>query len=124
MASEAGFHRLTRLVALAMGGNPPMTERQIVREIYRLTKVKTDARSVGLVLMSDRRRFGLVRPRFRFFQRSARWQLVEVGSSDHPGTAGAPLPARPYPPTLSGAAAVELIFREDEPPTNAIGRTA
>lgn len=124
MGSEAGFHRLTELVAGAIYGNRPMTEHQIVRAIYRRAKVKTDARSVRLVLMSDRRRFGLLRPRFPFFQRSTRWQLVEVGSADNPGTAGAPVPARPHLPTLSGAAAAELIFREDEPPTGAIGRTA
>ena len=124
MASEAGFHRLTELVAFAMRANSPMTEHEIVRAIYRLARVKTDARSVRLILMSDRRRFGLLRPRFRFFQRSTRWQLVEVGSADNPGTAGAPVPARPYPPTLPGAAAAELTYREDEPPTNAIGRTA
>jgi len=124
MGSEAGFHRLTELVAGAMYGNRPMTEHQIARAIYRRSRVKTDARSVRLVRMSDRRRFGLLRPRFRIFQRSTRWQLVEVGSIDNPGTAGATVPARPYPPTLSGAAAAQLIFREDEPPTNAIGRTA
>ena len=124
MTSEAGFHRLTELVAGAMRANRPMTEHQIVRAIYRMSKVKTDARSVRLVLMSDRRRFGLLRPRFRLFQRSTKWQLVEVGPADNPGTSGAPVAARPYPPTLSGAAAAELTFGEDEPPTNAIGRTA
>jgi hypothetical protein len=124
MGSEAGFHRLTELVKGAMWGSRPMTEHQIVRAIYRRSKVKTDARSVRLVLMSDRSRFGRLRPRFRFFQRSTKWQLVEVGRSDNPGAEGAPVPGRPYPPTSSGAAAAKLTFREDEPPTNAIGRTA
>ncbi len=124
MTSEAGLQKLTELVAGAMRGSRPMTEHQIVRVIYRMSKVTTDAPSVRLVLMSDRRRFSQRRPRFRFFQRSTKWQLVEVGSADTPGTAGATVPARPYPPTLSGAAAAELTFREDEPPTKAIGRTA
>ena len=48
---------------------------------------------------------------------------IEAGPSDSPGAAGAPVPSRPYPPTLSGAAAADLSFREDEPPANAIGRT-
>ncbi|OLC23806.1 MAG: hypothetical protein AUG06_11280 [Actinobacteria bacterium 13_1_20CM_2_65_11] len=124
MTSEAGFHRLTELVADAMHGGRPMTEHQIVKAIYRRSKVTTDARSVRLVLASDRQRFGRLRPRFRFFQRSTKWQLVVVGPADNPGPQGAPVPARPYPPTRSGAAAADLTFREDEPPTNAIGRTA
>lgn len=59
----------------------------------------------------------------RFLQRSTRWQLVEAGPADVPGTA-APVPARPYRPSLSGAAAAALTFDEDQPPPNAIGRTA
>lgn len=98
-----------------------MTTAEIARAIQRHAKVKTDARSVTAVLAESRR----FRPSHRrFFQRGAKWELVEAGPADSPGTAGAPVPARPYPPTLSGAAAADLSFREDEPPTNAIGRTA
>ncbi len=49
-------------------------------------------------------------------------QPVEAGSADDAGGAGATVPARPYPPTLSGGAAAALIFEEDEPPPNAVGR--
>lgn len=122
MTSEAGFHRLTELVTAAMHGAEPMTEQQIVKAIHRRARIKTDASSVRRVLLAHKARFRLVRPRFRFFQRGSRWLLVEAGPADNPGTAGAQVPAWPYPPTLSGAAAAELIFREDEPPTNAIGR--
>jgi hypothetical protein len=79
-----------------------------------------DGRSVTAVLVDSRQFRRSLR---RFFERIARWKLVEVGPADNPGTAGAPVPARPYPPTLSGAAAAELSFREDDPP-NAVGRTA
>jgi len=51
-------------------------------------------------------------------------QPIEPGSAGDPGTAGAPVPAHPFPPTLSSAAAAELVFDEDEPPANAFGRTA
>ncbi len=49
---------------------------------------------------------------------------VEPGSADSPGASGARVPSRPFPPTLSGAAAADLTFREEEPPPDAIGRTA
>jgi hypothetical protein len=101
-----------------------MTEREIVRAIYRRSKVTTDAGSVRVVLRLHRERFRTFRPRFRLFPRANKWRLVEAGPADNPGTSGAPVPARPYPPTLSGSAAAELAFREDEPPANAIGRTA
>jgi len=113
--------RLAELIVSVMRGHRPMTASEIARAIHRRDKVKTDGRSVTAVLV-DSRHFR--RSRRRFFQRGARWELVEVGPADNPGTAGASVPARPYPPTLSGAAAVDLSFREDEPPTNAIGRTA
>lgn len=50
---------------------------------------------------------------------------VEAGSGGDTGAAGgagAPVPARPYPPTLSGAVAQALTFDDDEPPTDAVGR--
>ncbi len=117
MAEE---EQLGELISTVMRGRQPMTEKQIVKAIYRRAKVKTDARRVRLVLYSHPRRFSRILPPLRFF---VRWRLVEAGSVDDPGNAGAPVPAWPYLPKLSGAAAVELTFREDEPPTNAIGRT-
>ena len=113
--------RLTELIVFEMRGHSPMSASEIARAIRRHAKVKTDARSVTSILV-DKHRFR--RSLRRFFQRAARWELVEVGPADNPGTANARVPARPYPPTLSGAAAADLSFREDEPPTNAIGRTA
>jgi len=49
-------------------------------------------------------------------------QPVEAGSADDPGGAGAAVPARPYPPTLSSGAAAALTFEQDEPTTNAVGQ--
>jgi len=52
---------------------------------------------------------------------------VEAGSGGDAGTAGtagAPVPARPNPPTLSGAAAMPLTFDEEEPPTDVVARRA
>jgi hypothetical protein len=49
---------------------------------------------------------------------------VEAGSGGGTGAAGAPVPARPSPPTLSGAAAMALTFDEEEPPTNVVARRA
>jgi hypothetical protein len=119
MSSE---ERLAELISLVMRGSRPMTASEIARAVRRRTKVKTDARSVTAVLMVHPRHF--MRVRRRFFQRGGRWELVEVGPADSPGTAGAPVPAWPYPPALSGAAAATLTFREEEPPTNAIGKFA
>ena len=47
-------------------------------------------------------------------------QPVEAGTADDPGGAGAAVPARPHPPTLSSGAAAALTFEEDDPPTNAV----
>src|SRR2546428_10627735 len=49
-------------------------------------------------------------------------QPVEAGSADDPGGAGAAVPARPYPPTLSSGAAAALTVEQDEPTTNAAGQ--
>lgn len=117
----AADEQLSELIVFAMRGNGPMTVREIARAIQRRTNMRIAARSLRRVL-ADPRRFK--KSRRRFFQRGAKWELVEVGPVDNPGAAGAPVPARPYPPTLSGAAAAELSFEEDEPPTSAIGRTA
>jgi hypothetical protein len=121
MSSE---ERLAELIRMVMRGSRPMTASEIARAIRRRTKVKTDARSVATVLMVHPRHFMRSPRRLFFFQRSSRWQLVEVGPTDSPGTAGAPVPAWPYAPMLSGAAAASLTFREEEPPTNAIGKWA
>ena len=40
---------------------------------------------------------------------------VEAGSGDSSASAGAPVPARPRPPTLSGGASADLTFDEDGP---------
>lgn len=119
MTSE---ERLLELVAGVMRGNQPMTDGQIVRALHRRAHVSTDARSVRHVLTKNQRRFRPVGSRFNLFRRGVRWLLVEAGSADDPGHAGAPVPARPYRPLLSGAAAVPLAFREEDPPTGAIGR--
>jgi hypothetical protein len=113
--------RLAELIVWEMRGHRPMTASEIARAIRRHAKVKTDARSVISILVAMHQ---FRQSRRRFFQRGAKWELVEVGPAHDPGTAGAPVPARPYPPTLSGAAAADLSFRDDVPPTNASGRTA
>ena len=114
--------RMDELVAEVLRDQRPMTEAQIVRAIFRRARVTTDAPSVRIVLMSHAGRFCRVRPRFHLFRRSSRWLLVEAGPASDPGNAGAPVPAWPYRPTLSGAAAAPLNFRCDAPPTNATGR--
>jgi hypothetical protein len=121
MSSE---ERLAELIRMVMRDGRPMTASEIARAIRRRTKVKTDARSVATVLMVHSRHFKRSPRRFLFLHRSSRWELVEVGPTDSSGTAGARVPAWPYPPTLSGAAAVSLMFREDEPPTNVVGKWA
>ncbi len=118
----AADDKLAELIVSVMRGHRPMTTTEIARAIRKRTGAIADKRSVSYALKDNPRRF--VRGHRRFFQRSSRWHLVEVGPVDSPGTAEAPVPARPYPPTLSGAAAAELKFREDEPPTNAVGKIA
>lgn len=114
--------RLNELVVAVLREQRPMTEEQIVKAIYRRARVTTDAHSVRIVLVSHTGRFSRIQPRFQLFRRSIRWRLVEAGPAGDPGNAGAPIPAWPYRPTLSGAAAAPLKFRSDEPPTNASGR--
>jgi hypothetical protein len=118
MAEDDG---LGKLIASVMQGNQPMTEKEIVKAIHRRATVKTDVRHVRRVLYSHPGRFSRISRRLRFV---VRWRLVAAGPANDPGNAGSPVPAWPYRPLLSGAAAVPLMFREDEPPTNAIGRTA
>jgi hypothetical protein len=115
--------QLDELMVSVMRGSRPMTDKQIVKALQGRAKIKTDARSVRMILMSRPGRFGQVRPRFQIFRRSVRWRLVEAGPAINPGSAGAPVPAWPYRPHLSGAAAAPLTFRNDEPPANAVGRS-
>ena len=88
----------------------------------RALSMAPNARSVRLVLRAQPKRFRQAKDRFRFLRRSARWQLVEAGPAEDPGTSGALVPARPRPPYLSGSAAAALTFRQEEPPPQAIGR--
>jgi hypothetical protein len=119
MSSDGDSRELADMIADVMRGSRPLTVRQIATAIERRSGVTTDPRTVTVVLIKNRRRFGLYRP--RFFQRLAKWHLVEAGPADDPGNAGASVPAWPYRPTMSGSAAVPLAFREDDPPTNAMG---
>jgi hypothetical protein len=119
MSSDANSNELADLVASILRGGRPMTPHEIAAALTRRSGVRVDARGVTLVLIENRRRFRLNKS--RFFQRRATWQLVEAGPADDPGHAGAPVPAWPHRPTLSGAAALPLAFREDDPPTNAVG---
>jgi hypothetical protein len=119
MSSDSDSNELVDVIAAVLRDTQPMTTREIAKALERRS-VKADARSVRLVLIHNRRRFRLHKS--RFLQRRATWQLVEVGPADDPGHADAPVPAWPYRPTLSGSAAAPLSFREDDPPTNAMGR--
>jgi len=128
MSSAADLYRLSVLVVSVMRNRRPMTVGEIASAIQLQSGVKVNRRSVRRALVSNRNRFTTVRTQFKLFWPSRRWRLVETGSVDDPGNAGAPVPARPYRPTLSGAAAVALTFGELEPPqkppTDAIGRIA
>ena len=118
MTPDPDSQKLADLVASVLRDSPPMTTREIATAIQR-RGTKIDARGITLVLLENRRRFRLHKA--RFLQRRAKWQLVEAGPADDPGNAGAPVPAWPYRPTLSGSTAAPLAFREDDPPTNALG---
>ena len=123
MASAPDVERLSELIAQVLRSNRPMTEQRIASAIYRRARVRTDARSVHLVMTGQPRRFVRVEDRFLFLRRAARWRLVEAGPASDLGTSGAPVPALPLRPLMSGAAAAELTFREEDPPPQAIGRS-
>jgi hypothetical protein len=113
--------RLLRAVVESMRGGAPMTSREIARVASRRGYRRVGRRSVERILKHNSLMFELHSR--RHFLSAARWRLVEAGQSG-PDLSGAPVPAWPYRPALSGAAAVTLTFREDEPPTNAIGKPA
>jgi hypothetical protein len=114
----SAHERLAALIFDELRGSRPKTAAQIAKAIHQRTRIKTDARSVTAVLMSHPHRF--MCRRARFLQRSWRWQLVEAGPAQDPGASGAPVPAYPHRPVLSGSAAAVLTFRDDDPSTNAI----
>jgi hypothetical protein len=124
---------LVKLVVTVMHDGRPMTVAEIARAASKSSARKVDRRSVeamlksvsgGVVILAGVPPCRIIpQRRRRLFQRNTRWRLVDVPASP-PDITGAPVPAWPYPPTLSGAAAVPLTFRTDEPPTNAIGKSA
>jgi hypothetical protein len=121
------------LIVTVLYEMPGMTSAQIAKVASNRTARRIDRRGVETILTSIaggvvsvagvplsqvvcQRRRGL-------FQRGTRWRLVAAPASP-PDTSGAPVPASPYPRSSSGAAAAMLTFRQDEPPTNAIGKPA
>ena len=113
--------RLLRAVVESMWGGAPMTSREIARVASKRGYRKVGRRRVERILKHNSLMFELHSR--RHFLSAARWRLVEAGQGGR-DLSGAPVPAWPYRPTLSGAAAVILTFREDEPLTNAIGEPA
>jgi hypothetical protein len=124
---------LLEQIVTVMHDGRAMTAAEIARAASTSSARKIDRRSVEKILMplaggvvtvsGVPPRMVLRRRRRRLLQQVTRWQLVEAPASP-PDTAGALVPAWPHPPTLSGAAAAPLTFRDDEPPTNAIGKFA
>jgi hypothetical protein len=124
---------LLKLIVTVMHDGRPMTASEIAKAASKCSARRVDRRSVEAMLRSVSG--GVVnlagvppcriipQRRRRLLQRGTRWRLVDVPASP-PNSSEAPVPAWPYPPTLSGAAAAPLTFREDEPPTNAIGKLA
>jgi hypothetical protein len=124
---------LLRLIVAVMQNERAMTASEIAKAASRRSVRRVDRRSVEamlrsasgeLVILAGMPRCRIVpQRRRRILRRATRWRLVEAPASP-PETSGAPVPAWPYPPALSGAAAAPLAFRDDEPPTNAIGKFA
>jgi hypothetical protein len=117
-----GDERLLRAVVESMRGCGPMTAREIARVASRRGHRRVGRRSVEKILKHNSLMFEL--HSHRHLLSAARWRLVDAGHAGGPDITGAPVPAIPRPPMLSGAAAVPLTFREDEPPANAIGKLA
>lgn len=124
---------LLKLIVTVMYDRRPMTAAEIAKAVSKSSARKVDRRSVeavlvplvgGLVMVTGLPAGRLICQRGRsLFPRATRWRLVGEPASP-PDASGAPVPAWPYAPMLSGAAAANLTFREDEPPTNAIGKLA
>ena len=113
--------RLDELAAEVLRDRRPMTEAQIVPAIFRVPGSRR--MPPAFATSSCPRPAASVESGHAFtsFGAAVDGLLVEAGSAGDPGNAGAPVPAWPYRPTLSGAAAAPLKFRGDEPPTNATG---
>jgi hypothetical protein len=124
---------LLKLIVTVMLDGRVMTEAEIARAVSNRTARIVDRRSVaailkplvgGIVTVAGVPPCAIVRQRRHgLLQRGTRWRLVEAPTAP-PDTSGAPVPAQPYPSTQSGAAAATLTFRDDEPPTKAIGKLA
>jgi hypothetical protein len=114
--------RLLNVVVEVMRGRVPMTAGQIARAASRKGLPKVRSRSVERILKHNSSVFE-IHSRSHLFA-ATRWRLAEAGPARGPDAAGAPVPAWPYRPTLSGAAAASLTFRADEPPADAIGKLA
>ena len=125
---------LLTLIVTVMYESPPMTSVQIALAATNRSTRRVDRRQVetllgslggGFVSVAGMPRCQVIHRRRGLLRRAVRWSLVEAPASGSPPDAsGAPVPARPYPSTSSGAAAATLAFRPDEPPTNAAGKPA
>ena len=124
---------LLQLIVTVMRDGRAMSASEIAKAVSKSSGRKLDRRTVEAflapvageaVFVSGALRCRFIRQRPRgLFQRRTRWRLIEAPASP-PDTSGAPVPAWPYRPRLSGAAAANLTFRDDDPPTNAIGKSA
>jgi hypothetical protein len=125
---------LLTLIVTVMYESPDMTAAQIAKLATNRSARQVDGRSVeailtplagGVVSVAGVPRCQVMRRRRGLLRRAVRWSLVEApASGSPPDTSSAPMPARPYPSSSSGAAAANLTFRVDEPPTNVIGKPA
>ena len=125
---------LLTLIVKVMYERADMTATEIAKVATKRIAQKVDKRGVetiltqiagGVVSVADVPRCQVVGRRRGLVRRAVRWSLVEApASGSPPDTSSAPVPARPYPSSSSGAAAANLTFRADEPPTNVIGKLA